>query len=666
MTELVAEVTSDLSSQASLQAEINSSEESGTTFALNPSDECKESVSSINSSSINSSILESPSEYSEEQEKENSVTTPTEPSSLSSGMLVSSCSTVDDEDIAVKPSSSGGSTPPESPSTTGSTVDACDEYYSTESDLLPAEEEGPEYQPEGYRNITTSYSEGSSGSDVLFSLDTLTATDHSSPRQPTDEHVVKKDLVKECKEVINSCDEVLGTVDGSHLDMSTVSIISTGSLNTTTDLGSPKHANEQEEAEESGSTSSTAITIEEDYVEFTRGVKTVSTPEYESQNDQPTQVYAEQTAQKRPIQTSSSDEESKLTKPKKKKFKKATKKSQIKKSDTKKKTAIRSVSPEVADATDGIQNETQKKSTNIAVTSSPGRNRSSRESRKKLSPRAPIRGWRRSNVSAAGKNKVRVIAQRLMPGLYASSSPEKKPPPKSTRRKSSPSCKDAWLDKIMKDGDDDGNGSSESIEIESQIEKNNAEEDQGEEDEEPIPHEKNTAVAGKLIDVYSFREEDDKEEENSGTLLQATTPEHDAEEPSGFAADVGSSMKFNNPELSKSLGPLNNPFRSTGWVKTCCGQSPPDTDMVSDDDNDDDDNDDDDSADRNSPGPMWGAPIDSDCEDDLELFDDPMGDERSGSESDVEKGQLFGYNKRKSLICSCFNLHSFFYKCIFL
>ena len=193
-----------------------------------------------------------------------------------------------------------------------------------------------------------------------------------------------------------------------------------------------------------------------------------------------------------------------------------------------------------------------------------------------------------------------------MPGLYAEDEEVKKPAPRRKKRKSSSSCKDAWLDKIMKDDDTDGNGSSQVVQK----------------------------------DAYSFCEESQEQDQDDGNNQQLWDDEEDganANASEGFSTPVGSSLSFNNPQLSMALGPLNNPYRSSGWVKTRCGGggSPSASeclpDLVSD-------NEDDGDLGQGSADPMWGPPVEElGSDDNIQLFEDPLA-ESTKSESDVEQG----------------------------
>ena len=156
---------------------------------------------------------------------------------------------------------------------------------------------------------------------------------------------------------------------------------------------------------------------------------------------------------------------------------------------------------------------------------------------------------------------MRNIAKRIMPGLYEEAEQEKIPPTKS-RRRNGASCRDEWLDKSRKEDDDDptnGGAASQSVynvHRQSDEEESNAD----------------RQVSQTSVDPYSFREE---RQEEDVTAAQAQWSNTDEEEDTlateGFSANLGSSVIFGNADLSNSLGPVNNPFRSTGWVKTCCG-----------------------------------------------------------------------------------------------
>ena len=166
--------------------------------------------------------------------------TPTQPSTPSSGMLLSQ-------------------------DTTGSTVEGSEPYH-----LQP--EEYNEYQPEGYANITTSVSGvGEQQSEAIQLL---------------------KELQKEAQEAISSCNQLLRSFEGSHLNMSTVSAVTTGSMNTTTDLGSHREA----EVISAVRTSSTVtLHVDDDnYDNFRRGINSSFSPQHSAFSDPPTQLCTEE------------------------------------------------------------------------------------------------------------------------------------------------------------------------------------------------------------------------------------------------------------------------------------------------------------------------------------------------------------------------------------
>ena len=219
-----------------------------------------------------------------------------------------------------------------------------------------------------------------------------------------------------------------------------------------------------------------------------------------------------------------------------------------------------------------------------------------------------------------------------MPGLYGirPKSP-KKPPPK----KKSPSCKDDWLKRITKDDDQDDNGSSQAIEIPSDSSEGSP--NIVKQCSQEAAEEQNTSSSNSsshLPDIYSFREEED-ESPFDKEASEKTAAEDDLDDDhNGIPANLGSSISFHNPELSRALGPLNNPFRSTGWVKTRCGESPSGSGENRQDGNVDNDKDD-----SSRHDPMWGAPTQGSDSDDIAMFDDdPEGS--AGEDSDVETGKL--------------------------
>ena len=229
---------------------------------------------------------------------------------------------------------------------------------------------------------------------------------------------------------------------------------------------------------------------------------------------------------------------------------------------------------------------------------------------------------------------------RVMPGLYGLS-PKKKPAPKTTRRKYTASCKEDLFGKIMKDDENDGTGSMQSVQAVNTEEEESEEKhqvyslDEGNADEEHTGN--NEESAARSADMYSFREEHEELEVEDASSAEGDKDEEQQEgqEEEGISANLGSSFSFHNPQLSKSLGPINNPYRSTGWVKTRCGESPLGPDQLPDLVTDEDD------QDSNPPGPMWGD-VRPDGDDDIEMFED-MPDDKDLDDSDVEESQeIFG------------------------
>ena len=603
---------------------------------------------------------ETPSSYSDDYWQSSIGTTPSEASNPPSGMMVSSGS-------------------PTSPTSTGSTVDAFDDYYN---------ESYEEYQPEGYRNITTSVSQSSSGSEVLLPLESLMQSENDSPGENTsasqvpsstteisenaasshndlqnegketvqssegsqsdDKHgAINKDLENECKDAIAECDRLLQSVEGSHLDMSTLSALSGGSRNTTTDImgastditstGDERNQGDTAKGsvEETRSGAMSTINLDDllrdnNYEVFTRGVTGSSTPVQSIGDDESTLPYSdEEDRRKKCAREPSSDEELKLNgRKKQRKFKKASKKSDIKSSRNR---ASNKRSPKGSPSSP--KGHAARDDRTSDDSSSSGDNDQPRE---RPIQRSPIRGWRRARIGKAAKDRVRGIAMRVMPSLYGLS-PKKKPAPKTTRRKYTASCKEDFFGKIMKDDDNDGTGSMQSVQAV------NREEDQSEEihqissmDEDNSGEEhivKSQESAAPSTDVYSFREEHEELEVEEASSGEGDKDEEQQEgqEEERISANLGSSLSFHNPELSRSLGPINNPYRSTGWVKTRCGESPLGPDQLPDLVTEDDD------QDSNPPGPMWGD-VRPDGDDDIEMFQD-MPEDKDLDDSDMEEGQ---------------------------
>ena len=174
--------------------------------------------------------------------------------------------------------------------------------------------------------------------------------------------------------------------------------------------------------------------------------------------------------------------------------------------------------------------------------------------------RSPVRGWRRSSVDERSKATVRSIAKRVFPSLYESDDAKKKPPPKSRKMNPGASCRDECCQKPRNnDDDDDRNGSRAK---QSFYTFHSAEDSMNEKGKE-VP---------KTVDAYTFREEDNEEVVTMPpTANNVDSEDCTSEEVASISANLGSSVMFHNPELSTALGALNNPFRSTGWVKMHCG-----------------------------------------------------------------------------------------------
>ena len=113
--------------------------------------------------------------------------------------------------------------------------------YTNEENYYKNNDSFTEYQPE--RNVFFS----STDSDILCSLKSATSTEgYSADESETEEKVADKGACsnialstadqKECKKAIAECDQLLAPLNGSHLEMSTITVESSGSLNTTTDL----------------------------------------------------------------------------------------------------------------------------------------------------------------------------------------------------------------------------------------------------------------------------------------------------------------------------------------------------------------------------------------------------------------------------------------------
>ena len=255
---------------------------------------------------------QTPTQYSEVYGQNSTQHTPTEPSSPPSGMAVL-------------------------PDTTGSTVEGYMYYYGEEL----------EYQPEGYRNISTSNSASSSphgstaegkeadqeeerkeinkvvdkeSGDQLSSCEQMLASFEGSSGSASGEAdggvmqsegsssegagvtqsqgtssegassaAVDKLIEKEARAAISLCDVLLGSIEGSHLDMLTISVISSGSMNSTMDMGL------RQGSQDSGNKSSSTVTLEvteadSNYQQFRRGINASSSPSHQGKNLAPTQL----------------------------------------------------------------------------------------------------------------------------------------------------------------------------------------------------------------------------------------------------------------------------------------------------------------------------------------------------------------------------------------
>ena len=260
------------------------------------------------------------SQYSEDVGQFSTQQTPSEPTSPSSGMLVSSGST-------------------------GSMVDGFEDYYTDTYN---------EYQPEGYRNISTSIPPASSDSDVLVPLaeiheDTtqLQKDDHQSNHRSSG---VSTAAGATDDGKVSSCEQMLASFIGDEDDMSTLSVISTGSLNTTPDKTELPEGNNKEEAPKNGATSAEPLRVrtlddllkEKEYEDFATGINAASTPLHRSAEEQATLPYGdddEERTEKRALETSSDDESKDRTWRPKFILKKATRKSQMKRSERLKKSS---------------------------------------------------------------------------------------------------------------------------------------------------------------------------------------------------------------------------------------------------------------------------------------------------------------------------------------
>ena len=116
--------------------------------------------------------------------------------------------------------------------------DSCSTVYLAEDEYYANTDSFTEYQPEGYRfwssGDTDSSTSGTTRDDNRESTEATTQQEignsFSTPNGVTSE------AMKECRDAIDKCDQLLSAIDGSHLDMSTISVESSGSMNSTTDL----------------------------------------------------------------------------------------------------------------------------------------------------------------------------------------------------------------------------------------------------------------------------------------------------------------------------------------------------------------------------------------------------------------------------------------------
>ena len=220
------------------------------------------------------------------------------------------------------------------------------------------------------------------------------------------------------------------------------------------------------------------------------------------------------------------------------------------------------------------------------------------------------------------KPKVRAIAKRNSKGLYPDSDEDKnKKRSKKTKRNS---CnEDSAMKKLPKD-DDDSDGNARKL-------------------ASRMPSFMTGASAGGSHS-YSFPAQgisDESPSTQGASDATNTASTSTAANEDSFATDSSRHI-FSNPLLSHALGPLNNPYRSSGWVKTRCGMAPPPDPIHLPDDSDDFSNT---IARAPTADPMWWSSKqnDSSCDEDFEIADEDDEVERDADEvvSDVEQGLYF-------------------------
>ena len=309
------------------------------------------------------------SEYSEIYGENSTQKTPTEPSSPPSEMLVSPDSTVQgyqyyyraDEENEYQPEQYGNMLTSSSESFTDSKITQSEKQSSSAGyDRKMVKNEVCEKSNQATASCDELLASFEGSSSVSQSVEGMSPSTNPSSVTSVGEDI-KTEVQKEARRAIATCDAMLASVDGSHLDMSTISVISSGSMNTTTDLRTPQdqyHQATQQEMMTGFTSSSTDLGSGQDelnngcttlstvslevmendskYENFRRGITASSSPHHDADTLAPTQICGEENKEneKRPLE-STSDEEKKTPSKRRRTFKKAAKKSDIKSSERK-------------------------------------------------------------------------------------------------------------------------------------------------------------------------------------------------------------------------------------------------------------------------------------------------------------------------------------------
>ena len=161
-----------------------------------------------------------------------------------------------------------------------------------------------------------------------------------------------------------------------------------------------------------------------------------------------------------------------------------------------------------------------------------------------VQPRKRCIGYRRAAVSEEAKARVRAIAMKRCPELYNDTNKEKDQ--KEVKKREA--AKKAYIKKNMPGKHSDDDTSQKATVTKS-------------------------PVVGRVVfresqDSYEFTEESDEEDHRRLHEKYGNQPRYERS-----AESERRSIRFNNPQLSRQLGRVNNPFNASGWIKTRCGDS---------------------------------------------------------------------------------------------